>query len=87
MYFVPDVAGGFGGRGGGPRRRVYPISDAGLVRAEVVTHGVPDWIYEGRSVGRGERKKGKQSPGTRVTQPSTDTLSLSLSLDNYRLSS
>ena len=44
VYFAPDVAGGFAS---GRARRVYPVSDPGLVRAEVVTHGVPDWVYEG----------------------------------------
>ena len=44
VYFAPDVAGGFAN---GRARRVYPVSDPGLVRAEVVTHGVPDWVYEG----------------------------------------
>ena len=44
VYFAPDVAGGFASR---EARRVYPVSDPGLVRAEVVTHGVPDWVYEG----------------------------------------
>lgn len=42
VYYVPDVAA--------DKKKVYPLSPTETTIPDVVIHGVPDWLYEGRSV-------------------------------------
>ena len=45
IFFIPDV--------GVENKKIYPISQTEAVVPEVVVHGIPDWIYEGKFVKRG----------------------------------
>ena len=43
IFYIPDV--------GVEDKKVYPVSQTEVVIPEVIFHGVPDWIYEGESIG------------------------------------
>ncbi len=43
VFYVPDV-----GQNINKKKRVFPISKPEEVEPEVVIHGVPDWVYEGK---------------------------------------
>ena len=40
IYYIPDVAI--------EDKKIFPISQEEWVKAEVIIHGIPDWIYEGK---------------------------------------
>ncbi len=40
VYYIPDV--------GSKTKKIFPISRPDQVLPEVVIHGIPDWIYEGK---------------------------------------
>ena len=39
VFYTPDVV----------EKKVYPISSLETTVADVVIHGIPDWIYEGKA--------------------------------------
>ena len=40
IFYIPDV--------GIEEKKVFPISQTEVVIPEVIFHGIPDWIYEGK---------------------------------------
>ena len=40
IFYIPDVAI--------EDKKIVPVSQADWVKAEVIIHGIPDWIYEGK---------------------------------------
>ena len=40
IFYIPDVAI--------EDKKIFPISQEEWVKAEVIIHGIPDWIYEGK---------------------------------------
>ena len=40
IFYIPDV--------GAEEKKIFPLSQAEVVIPEVIFHGIPDWIYEGK---------------------------------------
>lgn len=42
VFYIPDVSQ--------TSKRIFPVSSIADVIPEVVIHGIPDWIYEGKEL-------------------------------------
>ena len=40
IFYIPDV--------GAEDKKIFPLSQSEVVIPEVIFHGIPDWIYEGK---------------------------------------